>query len=122
MCSLDVVARQFADAGAPEEFIIAADARRRELYWRTYRADGTPTRAPQVGDPATLPSLPVAGAVPEQYRALFELSGPDTLDPGVLAAAWRKLEPAGDEPYYLRQADATVPGKPKSALPWLRAR
>lgn len=122
VCSLDVVAREFADLGAPERFVVAAAARRRELYWRVYLADGTPEGAPQVSDPTMLPELPVAGAVPEPYRELFELSGPDRLDPGVLAARWRSLEVAGDEPYYLRPADATVPGKPKSALPRLRAR
>lgn len=122
VCSLDVVARQFADAGAPGEFVVAADARRKELYWRSYAADGTPTGDPQVSAPESLPQLPVAGAVPEAYRHLFTLQGPTELDPGVLAARWETLEPAGDEPFYLRQADATVPGKPKSALPRLRAR
>ena len=43
------------------------------------------------------------------------------LDPGTLAAKWRTLEPAGEEPYYLRAPDATVPGARKSALPRLRA-
>lgn len=64
VCSLDVVAAQWARDGAPDEFLVAADARRKELYWRAYRADGTPLGEPSVGDPATLPSLPVAGAVP----------------------------------------------------------
>ncbi len=122
VCSLDVVAREYATAGAPERFIVAADARRKELYWREYRADGTPEGEPMVSAPEKVPDLPVAGAVPEPYRALFQLDGPDHLDPGVLAAQWRNLAPAGDEPYYLRPADATVPGKPKSALPRLRAR
>lgn len=122
VCSLDVVAREFADAGAPEEFVVAADARRKELYWRTYSAAGLPTCEPQVSAPGALPALPVAGAVPEAYRALFDLQGPTALDPGVLAASWARLEPSAAEPYYLRQADATVPGRPKSALPRLRAR
>lgn len=122
VCSLDVVARQFADSGAPERFIVAADARRKELYWRIYRSDATPESEPQVTAPERLPDLPVAGDVPEQYRPLLNLSGPDSLDPGVLAAKWASLAPAGEEPYYLRQADATVPGRPKSALPRLRAR
>ena len=122
VCSLDVVARQFADEGAPDRFIVAADARRKELYWRVYRSDGTPEGAPQVGAPTTLPDLLVAGAVPEAYRDLVRLGGPDRFDPAVLATSWGSLQSAGDEPYYLRQADATVPGKPKSALPRLRAR
>lgn len=122
VCSLDVIARQYADEGAPERFIVAADARRKELYWRIYSADATPEPGPLVTAPGELPGLPVAGDVPEMYHSLLDLRGPDALDPGVLAAQWRSLTPAGEEPYYLRAADATVPGRPKSTLPRLRAR
>lgn len=122
VCSLDVVARQWAEAGAPAQFVVAADARRKELYWASYRADGTRTSDPQVSAPEAVPALPVAGAVPESFRALLDVRGPDALDPAVMAARWRTLPVAGDEPFYLRPADATVPGKPKSALPRLRAR
>lgn len=121
VCSLDVVARQWADDGAPEEFVVAADARRKELYWARYRSDGTRVGEPQVTSPEELPDLPVAGAVPEAYRPLLRVEGPDSLDPAVLAARWAEMAEAGDEPYYLRAPDATVPGKPKSALPRLRA-
>lgn len=117
VCSLDVVARQWADAGAPDEFVVAADARRKELYWARYRADGTRVGEPQVTAPDALPDLPVAGAVPDQYRDILLSDGPQSLDPAVLAASWRSMEPAGDEPFYLRAPDATVPGKPKSAIP-----
>ena len=48
VCSLDVVAREWADAGAPGRFVVAADARRRELYWREYTADGAPVGYIQV--------------------------------------------------------------------------
>lgn len=122
VCSLDVVARQWVDAGAPDEFVVAADARRKELYWARYRADGTRLDGPNVTSPGELPDLPVAGAIPEAYRDLVRAAGPDALDASVLAARWADLKPAGDEPYYLRAADATVPGRPKSALPRLRAR
>ncbi|MFT3887473.1 MAG: tRNA (adenosine(37)-N6)-threonylcarbamoyltransferase complex dimerization subunit type 1 TsaB [Arachnia sp.] len=128
VCSLDVVARQFAAEGASEEFVVAADARREELYWRRYLADGSPAGDPQVSAPDQVPGLEIVGSVPDALLAgLAAPSSPSArfterpLDPGVLAASWRSLEPAGDEPYYLRAADATVPGKPKSALPRLRA-
>ncbi|MDO5676104.1 MAG: tRNA (adenosine(37)-N6)-threonylcarbamoyltransferase complex dimerization subunit type 1 TsaB [Propionibacteriaceae bacterium] len=137
VCSLDVVARQTVpepgvrgtsqpgrragEVGEPA-FVVAADARRKELYWALYDADGNRIGEPQVSAPTELPDLPVAGAVPAEYRELLNLQGPDALDPAVLAASWNTLRPAGDEPYYLRPADATVPGKPKSALPRLRAR
>ncbi len=133
VCSLDVVARQWADEGATDEFLVAADARRKELYWRRYLPDGSPAGAPQVSAPDQLPGLGIVGTVPEpllaqvhSFRhdgslALARRLNERELDPGALAAKWRTLEPAGDEPYYLRAADATVPGKPKSALPRLRA-
>lgn len=121
VCSLDVVAHQWAAAGAPAEFVVAADARRKELYWARYAADGSRLAGPSVTAPDRLPALPVAGAVPESYHPLLDVQGPAALDPAVLAADWADLEPAGDEPFYLRPADAAVPGKPKSALPRLRA-
>lgn len=121
VCSLDAVALQWTDA--PAEFIVASDARRKELYWAHYR-DGVRVGEPQVGDPATLPALPVIGAVPDQYRAQLDHrpDGPTALDAAVLAARWQTLAPSGDEPYYLRPADATVSGGPKPTLPRLRAR
>lgn len=121
VCSLDVVARQWAEEGAPAEFLVASDARRKELYWATYLGDGTRVSDPQVSAPEALPALPVAGAIPTAFRALLDVRGPESLDPALLAARWPLLLPAGDEPYYLRAADATVPGAPKSALPRLRA-
>lgn len=121
VCSLDVVARQWSDEGAPDEFVVSADARRKELYWARYRSDGSRVGEPQVSAPDQLPDLPVAGEIPELYRHLLRTDGPSTLDPAVLATSWRRMAPAGDEPYYLRAPDATVPGKPKSALPRLRA-
>lgn len=122
VCSLDVTAKQWARDGAPDGFIVAADARRKELYWRQYTADATPVGAPRVSAPGELPALPVAGAVPEAYRDQLDCQGPLGLDPALLALLWRDLEVAGKEPYYLRAADATVPGKPKSAIPRLRAK
>lgn len=124
VCSLDVIAREWADRGAPEEFLVVADARRKEFYWARYSGDGTRLDEPQVSVPGALPELPVGGVVPEAFAELVSVAdgAPTALDPGVLAARWETLAPAGDEPYYLRPADATVPGKPKSALPRLRPR
>lgn len=123
VCSLDVIALQHVDGGeAPQRFLVAADARRKELYWAAYDGAGNRLGEPQVSAPEELPKLPVVGAVPEQYHGLLNIQGHLALDPSVLAARWADLKPAGDEPYYLRGADATVPGKPKSAIPRLRAR
>ena len=119
VCSLDAVALA---AAFDSEFIVAADARRKELYWARYAADGTRLGEPQVSAAEAIPPLPVVGAVPEAYRDTLAMHGPDALDPALMAARWRELRPSGDEPYYLRPADATVPGKPKSALPRVRAK
>ncbi len=121
VCSLDVLARQWDDA--PAEFVVALDARRKELYWARYAA-GRRHDEPQVGPPASLPHLPVTGPVPEVHRAALDwvADGPRDLDPARLASAWPDLPEAPEEPYYLRAADATVGGPPKSALPRLKAR
>lgn len=123
VCSLDVLGLQWQVAGAPAEFVVASDARRKELYW-AHHQDGVRVGDPQVGAPETLPALPVAGPVPEamQERVQFDTGGPRSIDAALLAARWRELPPAPSEPYYLRPADATVGGPPKSALPRLKLR
>ncbi len=109
VCSLDVIAAQWTEA--PQEFVVASDARRREYYWARYR-DGVRIGEPQVSSPDQLPKLPLAGPVGD--------SGPKELDAAVLAAHWAELPPVAGEPYYLRPADAAVPKARKSALPRLR--
>ncbi|MGV8846593.1 tRNA (adenosine(37)-N6)-threonylcarbamoyltransferase complex dimerization subunit type 1 TsaB [Tessaracoccus sp.] len=123
VCSLDALALPWLSRGAPPEFVVASDARRKELYWAHYR-DGVRCGEPQVGIPAMLPEVPVVGPVPEVMRALlrFDATGPSAIDPALLAARWAELPVAQSEPYYLRPADATVGGPPKSALPRLRLR
>lgn len=123
VCSLDVLALQWRLTGAPTEFVVASDARRKELYW-AHHLNGARVGEPQVGAPETLPRVPLAGAVPEAMQALldFRAYGPRTIDAALLAARWRELAEASPEPYYLRPADATVGGPPKSALPRLRLR
>lgn len=120
VCSLDVIAAQ-VDSG-PREFVVASDARRKELYWAHY-VDGRRQGEPRVGPPSELPELPVVGAVPEAYRSQLTMLDADLgLDPALLAALAADLPSAPGEPYYLRPADATVGGPPKSTLPRLRAR
>ncbi len=123
VCSLDVLALQWQVTGAPTEFVVASDARRKELYWAHHR-NGARVGEPQVGAPETLPPVPVGGPVPETMRdrVRFDASGPNSIDTALLAARWRELPAAPSEPYYLRPADATVGGPPKSALPRLRIR
>lgn len=110
-CSLDAVAAAWADAGAPAEFAVVSDARRREVYWARYEASGRRLEGPCVSAPADVPALPLAG--PGAHLA-GEASGPVTLDAGWLALA--PLPDAGLEPLYLRRPDAEVSHRRKSTL------
>lgn len=121
VCSLDIVARQFVLAGGvpADGFVVASDARRKELYWARYDADGVRAGEPRVGAPDELPDLPVVGPGAELYPAVIGarvVPGPRALDAGVLAAGIDLLPDAGVEPLYLRKPDATVPTTRKSAL------
>ncbi|HEX2858130.1 MAG TPA: tRNA (adenosine(37)-N6)-threonylcarbamoyltransferase complex dimerization subunit type 1 TsaB [Propionibacteriaceae bacterium] len=121
VCSLDVVARQAVlGSEAPAgEFVVASDARRRELYWARYSPAGERIGEPQVGRPDTLPDLPVVGPGADLYADVLGprvAPGPRALDAGVLAASIDVLPDAGIEPLYLRKPDATVPSTRKSTL------
>jgi len=124
ICTLDVIARQWAPGmSVPDEFVVATDARRKELYWARYRADGTRIGAPAVSAAADLPDLPVVGSGAAAWsevlgdRIVTDASAPVDLDAGLMAAIGFTLPSTGDEPLYLRRPDATEPRQRKSALP-----
>ncbi|ATE57382.1 tRNA (adenosine(37)-N6)-threonylcarbamoyltransferase complex dimerization subunit type 1 TsaB [Actinosynnema pretiosum] len=111
-----------AAAGAP--LLVATDARRREVYWAAYDADGRRTQGPDVERPAELagklPGLGLAGAVGEGAALYAEVlglpvrAGHDHPSPaGLVAAAADALlsgaEPAPLTPLYLRRPDAVEP-------------
>lgn len=117
VCSLDVIAAQHATTAPAGEFMVATDARRREVYWARYAADGTRSGGPQVSAPALLPRLPVVGPAADLYAdQLLAVDGPRVLDPGTLAVRGPRLPDAGIDPLYLRRPDATEPGRAKSVL------
>jgi tRNA threonylcarbamoyl adenosine modification protein YeaZ len=122
VCTLDILAAELTQEGATEEeFLVATDARRKEVYWAHYRGaerlDG-----PHVSYPADLAELhtgmPVVGRGATLYPdALTLLDGP--LDPSaaalaraVVASSVRELPL---EPLYLRRPDATPLVLPKQA-------
>jgi tRNA threonylcarbamoyladenosine biosynthesis protein TsaB len=122
VCTLDVIAAEARSAAKGREFLVATDARRRELYWARYSAAGERLSGPEVGLPASLPAgYPIAGEGPRlhpdlgakgvliepAYPAATQLAGivADQIAAGVPAA------PA--EPLYLRRPDAREPGRPK---------
>jgi tRNA threonylcarbamoyl adenosine modification protein YeaZ len=121
LCSLDAIA---ADVAASGDFLVATDARRRELYWARYDATGRRIVGPEVAKPALIPvsGLPAAGEGPMLYPEVL----PDGLGPAFPAAATLcrvavAALAAGDqdktllppEPLYLRRPDAREPGTPK---------
>lgn len=134
--SLDVVARQALDVLAPDAQVLAvSDARRRELYWAVYRAQG-PDDVVAVSGPHVGAAQQVANAL-RDLDALLVSSGPlpahasdalsqaptgpaVTLDPAVLlrlvgARAERgETDRLGTEPLYLRRPD--IQGQPVRAL------
>jgi tRNA threonylcarbamoyl adenosine modification protein YeaZ len=117
ICSLDVIA---AAAAAGREFLVASDARRREVYWARYDRTGERVDGPFVGKPAELPAgLPVAGEAAVLYPDL----GLEPLLPRfpsaaqlariAVARAAADVPPQPPEPLYLRRPDAREPGPPK---------
>ena len=126
VCTLDILAAELIHDGAIEnEFLVATDARRKEVYWAHYRpADRRIERldGPHVSYPADLAELhagmPVVGRGATLYPdALTVLEGP--VDPS--AAALARAVAAGSvkelplEPLYLRRPDATPLVLPKRA-------
>jgi tRNA threonylcarbamoyladenosine biosynthesis protein TsaB len=114
VCSLDIIA---ASAASGREFLVATDARRKEVYWARYDAAGRRVAGPAVGPASSIPQvaeLPVAGAGGPLYPEAFgELTEPAYPDAGTLCAL--ALLPA--EPLYLRRPDAREPGPPKRVTP-----
>jgi tRNA threonylcarbamoyl adenosine modification protein YeaZ len=135
VCTLDVIA---ADVEGGEDFLVATDARRREVYWARYDAAGRRATAAAVSAPAD---------IPVQDRALLTVGEGSLLYPSFLpngrgptypaaatvcrvvtdalaargaagaAGAGRFTADGGvllaPEPLYLRRPDAREPGAPK---------
>jgi tRNA threonylcarbamoyladenosine biosynthesis protein TsaB len=125
VCTLDVMAAEAVATGAVgETFLVATDARRREVHWAAYDVeDGRARRVdgPAVAVPADVPvaGRPVVGRGADLYAdSLGPRVGP--VDPsaavlaqyavGELAAGRSLLAPV---PLYLRRPDAVAPGPPK---------
>jgi tRNA threonylcarbamoyl adenosine modification protein YeaZ len=124
ICSLDVIAADACAAAAGSDFLVATDARRREVYWARYTAAGKRADGPRVSHPADLPTgLPVAGEGAVLYPELGTLAiGPRYPSAAILAGLAAVRAAAGEapdppEPLYLRRPDAREPGKPKRVTP-----
>ena len=127
VCSLDVIAWA-ASATAEDEFLVATDARRKEVYWARYDAAGRRLEGPAVGPAGSITGaarLAVAGAggplYPEAFGALIGPAYPDARTLCNIVAG-RQAGPARPpllpaEPLYLRRPDAREPGPPKRVTP-----
>jgi tRNA threonylcarbamoyl adenosine modification protein YeaZ len=118
--TLDVIAADAAAAAGGREFIVATDARRREVYWARYDAAGTRLAGPAVSAPADIGrDVPVAGTGVRLYPdALGEPIEPAYPAAATLARLAAQQLAAGTptlgaDPVYLRRPDARVPGPPK---------
>ncbi len=115
VCSLDILAAAGVDAGL-DEFVVASDARRKEVYWASY-AGGRRVSGPEVVKPFLAKTdLPVVGRggvlYPEAFpdaRGLEHPLASDLCD----VVLNRRFEIVDPGPMYLRRPDAVEPGKPK---------
>lgn len=119
VCTLDVLAAQARAGGVAGPFLVATDARRREVYWARYDAAGIRVDGPHVGVAAEIPerTLPAVGGGAAKYAdELVGHRAPLHPDPATLARIAADLVragmPADVTPLYLRRPDATVnPGR-----------
>lgn len=119
VCSLDVLAAEAVSTGTvAEPFLVATDARRKEVYLASYDASGVRVEGPTVSRPADVSSsAPVVGEGAVLYPDAFPAArGPVRPSAGWLATvvAEERAELMDPEPLYLRRPDAVAPGPPKA--------
>jgi tRNA threonylcarbamoyladenosine biosynthesis protein TsaB len=117
VCTLDVLAAQAIRRGLDEPFLVASDARRKEVYVASYDGQGARVDGPEVRRPADVATDgPVVGAGPVLYPEAFPAGRePVHPDAGVLAelVTHEAVELLDPEPLYLRRPDVTPAAKPK---------
>lgn len=124
LCTLDGLAYA---SGLEEPFVVATDARRKEVYWARYESARGRVSGPAVDRPADIAGqvagLPAVGAGALLYPETFpDARRPEHVPAGALAAlAAEKLAAGGDFlpplPLYLRRPDAQVPKNYKVVTP-----
>ncbi|GAA4222339.1 tRNA threonylcarbamoyl adenosine modification protein YeaZ [Streptosporangium album] len=131
VCTLDAVAY---GSGLSEPFLVATDARRKEVFWGHYEEMRVRLSGPSVDRPQDLPGeLPLVGAGARLYAEVVGASrlvdAPEYPFAGALAALAaeqlgepdvREVVESGTHPVlslprpiYLRRPDAQVPSAPK---------
>lgn len=118
VCSLDILAAEVVASGTDDvPFMVATDARRKEVYWAAYDMGGARRGGPQVDRPAAVATRqPVAGRGARLYPDAFPNPiGPEYPDAAILArvAAADSVPLLAPEPLYLRRPDAVDSGARK---------
>ena len=115
VCSLDVIAAEAVDAGL-EDFLVATDARRKEVYVAAY-ADGRRVSGPDVVKPAAAATdrLVVGRGAMLYPEAFPNAAGPEAPSATVLCdvVVRERYELLDPEPLYLRRPDTMEPHHPK---------
>jgi tRNA threonylcarbamoyladenosine biosynthesis protein TsaB len=118
VCTLDVLA---ASVASVEPYLVATDARRKEIYWAVYDAGGRRIDGPHVDRPADVGwARPAYGAGALMYRDHFTWARPPELPSAAVLASLvadglaTALPP---DPLYLRRPDAVEPAARKVVTP-----
>nr|WP_202460627.1 tRNA (adenosine(37)-N6)-threonylcarbamoyltransferase complex dimerization subunit type 1 TsaB [Streptomyces sp. SID1328] len=125
VCTLDGLAYAADITKGP--FVVATDARRKEVYWATYADSRTRLTGPAVDRPADIAErvagLPALGAGALLYPDTFpDVHEPEHVSAAALASLAAVKLAAGEEldeprPLYLRRPDAQVPKNYKVVTP-----
>ncbi|MFD7074006.1 tRNA (adenosine(37)-N6)-threonylcarbamoyltransferase complex dimerization subunit type 1 TsaB [Nocardioides sp. NPDC059952] len=109
-CTLDVLAVEAVASGVGGPFVVATDARRKEVYLASYDPDGVRLEGPVVARPA---EVATSGPVVGEGALLYPDAFPTPLGPVRPSAGWLARAVAGEqvelmdpEPLYLRRPDA----------------
>ncbi|WP_128379177.1 tRNA (adenosine(37)-N6)-threonylcarbamoyltransferase complex dimerization subunit type 1 TsaB [Streptomyces cavernae] len=122
LCTLDGLAYA---SGLDGPFVVATDARRKEVYWARYKDRRTRATDPAVDRPGDLDvgHLPAVGAGALLYPATFpNAHEPEHVSAAALASLAAEKLARGEElepprPLYLRRPDAQVPKNYKVVTP-----
>ncbi|MFJ5682421.1 tRNA (adenosine(37)-N6)-threonylcarbamoyltransferase complex dimerization subunit type 1 TsaB [Streptomyces sp. NPDC093099] len=124
LCTLDGLAYA---SGGESPFVVATDARRKEVYWARYADARTRLTEPAVDRPADIAEavagLPAVGAGALLYPGTFpDARGPEHQSAAALASLAAERLASGGEflpalPLYLRRPDAQVPKNYKVVTP-----
>lgn len=125
VCTLDGLAYESGIEGGP--FVVATDARRKEVYWARYADPRTRLTDAAVDRPADIADavagLPAVGAGALLYPETFpDARAPEHVSAASLASLAAEKLAAGEElpaprPLYLRRPDAQVPKNYKVVTP-----